>query len=181
VSDECGGGEAAACAGPVPGESGGDDPGADWLGPAMSRRLAAFARRFVRDPGEAEDVAQEALLRAREKLATLRSPGKIEAWLFRICRHAAIDHSRARRVRRAVWAPMPESGAPARAAEPLEAPLVAPLDLRALPPHQRLLLSLHYERGLSHPTLCRMTGLLPSALRVRLFRARGALQLSVRG
>jgi len=148
----------------------------EWLGPAMSQRLATFARRFVRDPGEAEDVAQEALLRARENLQTLRSPAKAEAWLFRICRHAAIDHARARRVRRAVWAPMPAEGGPSPVFDPLErARPAGRLDLRALPSHQRVLVSLHYERGLSHHTLCRMSGLLPSNLRVRLFRARTAL------
>ena len=148
----------------------------EWLGPAMSQRLATFARRFVRDPGEAEDIAQEALMRAKENLRSLRSADRAEAWLFRICRHAAIDHARARRVRRAVWAPMPADGGPPPVLEPAERPAhPVRLDLRALPSHQRLLVSLHYERGLSHPTLCRMTGLLPSALRVRLFRARGAL------
>ena len=149
----------------------------EWLGPAMSQRLATFARRFVRDPGEAEDIAQEALMRAKENLHSLRSADRAEAWLFRICRHAAIDHARARRVRRAVWAPMPADGGLPPVLEPVEwsAPPPVRLDLRALPSHQRLLVSLHYERGLSHPTLCRMTGLLPSALRVRLFRARGAL------
>lgn len=159
-----------------------------WLDPAMTRRLVAYARRFVDDRGEAEDVAQETLLRAREHIGTLRSPAKAEAWLFRICRHAAIDHTRARRVRRTVWAPMPAEGSSRRAPpvivpdddEALPLP-EGPLDLRALPAHQRLLVSLHYERGLSHPTLCRMTGLLPSALRVRLFRARGTLLSACRG
>jgi len=164
----------------------GSGPGAsfassdEWLGPAMSQRLATFARRFVRDAGEAEDIAQEALMRAKEHLHSLRSADRAEAWLFRICRHAAIDHARSRRVRRAVWAPMPADGGPPPVPAPAERP--APpvrLDLRALPSHQRLLVSLHYERGLSHPTLCRMTGLLPSALRVRLFRARGALTAGV--
>jgi DNA-directed RNA polymerase specialized sigma24 family protein len=151
-----------------------------WFGPEMNQRLVAVARRYVRDRGEAEDVAQEALLRARGNLDTLRSPAKAEAWLFRICRHAAIDHARSRRVRRAVWAPMPEPGA-ARIAPLICEPGPDPqggdavLDLHALPAHQRLLVSLHYEHGFSHPTLCRMTGLLPSALRVRLYRARGLL------
>ncbi|HZM01156.1 MAG TPA: RNA polymerase sigma factor, partial [Planctomycetota bacterium] len=170
--------------GETPGDASSDGWSDGWLGPATSRRLAAFARRFVHDPGEAEDVAQEALLRATHNLASLRSPGKAEAWLFRICRHAAIDHSRARAVRRAVWAPMPDEAGPqptavaeaGRASRP-----AAGFDLRALAPHQRLLVSLHYERGLSQSTLCRMTGLMPSALRVRLCRARGALSASAFG
>jgi RNA polymerase sigma-70 factor (ECF subfamily) len=154
----------------------------DWLGPSMSQRLTAFARRFVSDRCEAEDIAQEALMRARDNLSALRSPSKAEAWLFRICRHAAIDHARARRVRRVVWAPMPDEGetwvtplTPGPESLGLDEGPSDRLDLSALPAHQRLLVSLHYERGLSQPTLCRMTGLLPSALRVRLFRARGTL------
>jgi DNA-directed RNA polymerase specialized sigma24 family protein len=36
-------------------------------------------------------------------------------------------------------------------------------------------MSLYYEKGFSQTTICRMTGLSASALRVRLFRARGSL------
>lgn len=145
-----------------------------WARPEVRDRLVSFARRFVGDRGEAEDIAQETLMRAATGRATLRSRERAEAWLFRICRHAAIDYVRARRVRRGVWAPMSDeieawatSGSAGRA--------VRPVDLRRLPAHHRLIMALYYERGLSQPTLCRMTGLSASALRVRLFRARGTL------
>jgi RNA polymerase sigma-70 factor (ECF subfamily) len=156
-----------------------DELARQWAGPAMRRRLAAFARRFVGPRGDAEDVAQEALARASDRLATLRSPERAEAWLLRICRHAAIDHVRWRAVRRHVWAPMPEEAeswavpeAPRSEPEP---PPGAVIDLRVLPAHHRLLMSLHYEKGLAQGRICRLTGLSASALRVRLFRARAVL------
>jgi RNA polymerase sigma-70 factor, ECF subfamily len=145
----------------------------------VQRRLAAFARRFLRDRTEAEDVMQEALLRARHGLARLRSPERLEAWLFRICRHAAIDHRRSRRVREGVWLPLTEEQAALLVAPPHAPPTGAGLEaahtLRTLPAHHRVLMSLHYERGLPQGTICQLTGLSTSALRVRLFRARGAL------
>jgi RNA polymerase sigma-70 factor (ECF subfamily) len=155
-----------------------------WSAPPVRRRLVAFARRYVGDRAAAEDIAQEALLRAGTALPRLRSRERAEAWLFRICRHAAIDHVRSRRVRRRVWAALPEEfaeglAAPAPVADEGPAPALPPGAtarlLRDLPAHHRLLLGLHYEGGLSQGALCRLTGLSPSALRVRLFRARRAL------
>jgi RNA polymerase sigma-70 factor (ECF subfamily) len=170
---------------------------AGWATETMRRRLVAFASRYIGDAWEAEDVVQETLLRARESLPGLRERDRGEAWLFRICRHAAIDHVRSRHVRRGVWMPLgpehragqagvpvgrasgagvPRRGAPETAAEDR----LPEVPLRALPAHQRVLVSLHYERGVSQARLCRMTGLSPSALRVRLFRARNALLAAAR-
>jgi len=163
------------------------------LGPAMRRRLEAFALRFVDDATEAEDIAQEVLLRVGLEPAGLLAAERADSWLLRMCRHVAIDHVRARRVRQAVWAPMPDENeglgegrqVAGRAASewrrfrlrrraPPEA-RGARVSLRDLPAQSRLLMSLYYEKGFSQPTICRMTGLSASALRVRLFRARGSL------
>jgi RNA polymerase sigma-70 factor (ECF subfamily) len=149
---------------------------APWCEPVMHRRLVAFARRFVGDRGEAEDVAQETLMRAGTGRMRLRTEDRAEAWLFRVCRHAAIDHVRARHVRRAVWGQLPEPAMETvPAASGSDRPRPADLELADVTAPHRLLLGLHYQRGLSQPVLCRMTGLSPSALRVRLYRARRAL------
>lgn len=144
----------------------------------LYRRLLGLARRLCGDASEAEDVVQEVLMRAAERDAQLRDVRRRDAWLLRICRHAAIDHVRARRVRRTVWLPMsPEAAAQARvAAAPTSRRVVRDVvDERVLPAHQRLLLDLHYAHGKGQSSLCRMTGLSPCALRVRLYRARGVL------
>ena len=151
-----------------------------WLEPELRRRLVAFARRMVGD-GDAEDLAQEAIVRAGTSRAPLRREGRAEAWVFRICRHAAIDHLRARRVRRRVWMPMPADGvergdavADAQPAD-LDARSWTRLGTERLSAHQRLLVHLHYRSGHCQARLCALTGLSPAALRVRLFRARREL------
>jgi RNA polymerase sigma factor (sigma-70 family) len=70
---------------------------------------AAFVRRFqarvyglvitiVRDPGTAEDVAQETFVRAWRNAGTYDPRrGRVATWLLTIARNAAIDAMRARR------------------------------------------------------------------------------------
>lgn len=154
------------------------EPGAetDWLDEGLRRRLTAHARRYVGDAGEAEDIAQETLMRVDKSWDRLRSRVRIEAWMFRICRHAAIDYVRARKVRRGVWGSMPEDAEVWGMVTHEETAAVADIDEGTLSAPQRLLLGLHYEKGLSQPQICGMTGLSPAALRVRLFRARRALR-----
>lgn len=154
------------------------EPVANWLDEGMRRRLTAYARRFVGDANEAEDIAQETLIRVGRSWERLRSSQRVEGWMFRICRHAAIDHVRARKVRRGVWGSMPEEAETWGLVSREELEVVSEVDAGRLSAPQRLLLGLHYEKGLSQPAICRMTGLTPAALRVRLFRARRALRSS---
>ncbi len=151
----------------------------------LRRRLVGLAKRLVGDATEAEDVVQDVLMRASSRGDQLRDVQRRDAWLLRICRHAAIDHVRSRRVRRAVWLPMSAEaferaasmtapGATARAEAVREVPI-----RETLPAHQRLLVDLHYAQGLGQRSLCRMSGLSACALRVRLHRARGLLIESV--
>lgn len=143
-------------------------------------RLIGFARRFLGELQEAEDVVQETLVRAGVALPRLRSRDRLEAWLFRICRHAAIDRVRARRVRKDIWGSLPEELEPSAAPEP-EPPRQLPAELLdRLPPHQRLLLHLHHDRGLSQARLCALSGLSAPALRVRLYRARQRLRGAIK-
>src|SRR5262245_31335211 len=70
---------------------------------------AAFVRRYqarvyglvitiVRDPGIAEDVSQEAFVRAWRSAGTYDARrGRVATWLLTIARNAAIDATRVRR------------------------------------------------------------------------------------
>jgi RNA polymerase sigma-70 factor (ECF subfamily) len=49
-----------------------------------SRQLLGVCRRILRDPMEAEDVAQEAFVRAYRSLGTYRGDGPFAAWITRI-------------------------------------------------------------------------------------------------
>jgi RNA polymerase sigma-70 factor (ECF subfamily) len=63
---------------------------------AHGEDLLLHARRLVGDQG-AEDVVQDALVRALRAYPRLRHADHLRAWLFRITTNAAMDHHRARR------------------------------------------------------------------------------------
>ncbi len=65
---------------------------------AHGRFLRALARDILRDAHQAEDVVQEAWLRARNRAP--RKAGAMRAWLARIVRNLALDRVRAEQARR---------------------------------------------------------------------------------
>src|SRR5437764_15403226 len=75
-------------------------------------RTHALARRLLRDPAEAEDVVQEAVLRAYLALGDLREPARFGAWLCGISLN--LSRMRLRSARRleplAAAAPAPFGG-----------------------------------------------------------------------
>jgi RNA polymerase sigma-70 factor, ECF subfamily len=64
------------------------------LAAAAIFRLDAAARLILRDPDQAKDAVQEALVRAWRDLPTLRDPARFDAWLHRLLYRACIDESR---------------------------------------------------------------------------------------
>src|ERR1700685_2033527 len=74
-----------------------------------------IARGVLRNGADAEDVAQEALLRAYRRFARLRDRTRFRAWLVRIAFRLAIDRARSskrREVRETLWsqaAPRPST------------------------------------------------------------------------
>ena len=63
---------------------------------AHGDELLDHARRLTA-PDQAEDVVQEALLRALRAYPRLRHADHLRAWLYRIVTNCAMDHHRARR------------------------------------------------------------------------------------
>lgn len=59
--------------------------------------LLAWVRPRVQDPSEAEDIAQEAFIRAFRALEGLADPGRFVPWLLRIAWNRAADLKRRRR------------------------------------------------------------------------------------
>src|ERR1700687_3663952 len=64
------------------------------------------ARGVLRNDADAEDVAQEALLRAHQRFERLRDRARIRAWLVRISFRVSLDRLRAakrRQLRETKW------------------------------------------------------------------------------
>lgn len=70
--------------------------------------VTRYIHYLVRDAGEAEDLAQETLLRAHRQRSAVRDPAALESWLYQIATHISIDRlrQRARTVDRQVHTPI---------------------------------------------------------------------------
>jgi RNA polymerase sigma-70 factor (ECF subfamily) len=77
--------------------TGDHDAFAELAGAAISR-LDSAAWLILRDPEQAKDAVQNALVRAWRDLPALRDPDRFDPWLHRLLVRACIDE--ARRVRR---------------------------------------------------------------------------------
>src|SRR5947208_15856757 len=60
------------------------------------RRFLAFLERRVGSREEAEDILQDAFVRSLDRTDTVRDPGAVIPWFYRLLRNAVIDHHRRR-------------------------------------------------------------------------------------
>ena len=63
---------------------GGDQHAFDQLVSKYQRKLGRLLSRFIRDPAEVEDVAQEAFIKAYRALPSFRGDSAFYTWLYRI-------------------------------------------------------------------------------------------------
>jgi len=131
----------------------------------------AVARAYavVRDRGEAEDVAQEAFIRAFRCLGQLREPEAFVPWLLQTVVNVA--RRAATRLARRPGPLLDGDGGrdPSPNMEVLDA-------IGALPAGYQQVLHLHYAQGCSCQEIARLTGLQVSSVTSRLTRARQMLR-----
>ena len=141
------------------------------------------ALSFCKDPASAEDVAQEAFLKAYRAVDEMREPARLKTWLYSIARFTAIDWIR-RRQRDPVRA-LPEGAArelPERpAAESKEERTVRVMDvIQGLKEEHREIMILRYVRGLSYSQIAKETGSTTSAVGEKLSRIREIVRQKLR-
>jgi RNA polymerase sigma-70 factor (ECF subfamily) len=139
-----------------------------------------MAYRYASNPSEAEDIAQDALLRAWRRRSTLRDSGRRNQWLASIVRNEAFrQHARVR--------PDPTSSIEFSEGAEDEAVLAAVelADLHAalslLSKRDRQLLEMKYEADLTQGRIARRLGIPEGTVKVRLHRARNRLRLLYAG
>ncbi len=151
-----------------------------------NRRAFRFVRSLVRDDDEAEDVVQDAWVRAFEHLDQFAGRARFSTWLLRIAHHEVL----ARRRRGARFVPLPEElpmidpggGVPSAVPDPeraatgrqIRGALGAAVD--ALPASHRAVFVLRDVEGASTAEVAELLGLSEGNVKVRLHRARAALR-----
>ena len=160
----------------------------EYTAEAFERRCGPYAPmvyrhclHMLRHPQEAEDAAQESMLRAFRAFDTLTGDG-VATWLFRIAHNTCLDILKSARMRHRQ--PMPEgweeTADPAPTPDEQYARKAAKEALwqavARLKPEQQLLLELYYGQQMNYSDMAAATGIAEGTLKSRLSRAREALK-----
>jgi RNA polymerase sigma factor (sigma-70 family) len=140
--------------------------------------LRRYARSLTRDQADAEDLVQEALVRAYERKASFRSDGSIRSWLLSILHNTFIDQTRSRRSEAARNEKVAELAE--HQAMPAQEDVVRLTQVRdaflTLPEDQRAALHLVAIEGMSYQDAASVLDIPVGTLMSRLGRARAALR-----
>lgn len=154
-----------------------DDPAAfEELVRRHRDRIYRVALRVCRHPADAEDVTQEAIVRAWRGLGTFRGDAAFTTWLYRIVTNLALNRVTRRREHATERVPEPagpgEALDPARRAEDRERLDAALAALDTLTAEQRACYVLRELEGLSYDELAEVLDISVASVKGRLYRAR---------
>ena len=156
---------------------------------ALTLRLAPMAlrvaARMLADRAEAEDVAQEAMLRLWRVAPDWRQgEAKVSTWLYRVTSNLCTDRLRRRGRSVALDAVAePEDGRPGAVAGLIEADRAAALEaaLAALPDRQRQAVVLRHLEGLTNPEIAEIMEIGVEAVESLTARGKRALTAALSG
>jgi RNA polymerase sigma-70 factor, ECF subfamily len=152
-----------------------------------NQRLYRIARVILRDDGEAEDVLQDAYLRAFENLVQLQDPARFLTWISRIVVHEAWKRLRRRKQQASLAPSVAEAALRLHTSVPdpeeemaqkqQRAFLEAAID--ALPIGYRAVFMMRDLEGMSVAETAACLGIQEGAVKTRLHRAHAALREEV--
>jgi RNA polymerase sigma-70 factor (ECF subfamily) len=172
----------------------GDKHAFDLLVTKYQRKLGRLISRFVRDTGEAEDVTQEAFIKAYRALPGFRGDSAFYTWLYRIGINTAKNYLLANKRRAPTSTPfdaeeaesfedgglLQEVSTPENELMSKQVVSVVQATLQQLPEDLRSALTLREIEGLSYEEIAGVMNCPVGTVRSRIFRAREAVAEKLR-
>lgn len=149
-------------------------------------RIYAFGLKMCGNPEDARDVLQETLLAIARGVGGFRGDASLSTWVFQIARSFCLKKRRRRKGAPAAFEDIDhaphadESLDPEERASRNETKAVVDAALARLPSASREVLVLRDIEGLTATEVAETLGISVDAVKSRLHRARGALEMSLR-
>jgi RNA polymerase sigma-70 factor (ECF subfamily) len=171
----------------------GDKKAFDLLVVKYQNRVVNLVTRYVRDPTDAQDIAQEAFLKAYRALPNFRGDSAFYTWLYRIAINTAKNHlaSRARRPQEVQTTgtedetydledTLKEIATPENLllTDEIQRTILAAIE--DLPDDLRIAITLREVEGLSYDEIAETMTCPIGTVRSRIFRAREAIDLRLK-
>lgn len=166
----------------------GDSRAFDLLVQKYQNRISKLIARFVRNPADVQDVAQEAFIKAYRALPNFRGESAFYTWLYRIAINTAKNHlvaagrktpsyavdvQEVEKYDASEW--LKEYATPERELLADEIQATVKTALEVLPPDLREAITLREIEGLSYEDIAQVMDCPIGTVRSRIFRAREAI------
>ncbi len=173
----------------------GDPKAFDALVRRYQHRVVKLVMRYVRDPAEAEDIAQEAFIKAYRALPRFRGDSAFYTWLYRIAINTAknalasrkrspieydLDRADGDEPNHEVAARMKDTATPEALALTEEIRSIVTGAIDALPEDLRKAIQLRELEGMSYEEIANEMECPVGTVRSRIFRAREAIDARLR-
>ena len=162
----------------------GDQSAARSLALRHTSRVLALSYRMLRDQTEAEDVAQDALMRLWKIAPDWRQgEAKVSTWLYRVASNLCTDRLRKKRGTALDDIPEPTDDRPSAEDEMVQHARFTTLHdaLGALPERQRMAVSLRHLEELSNPEIAEIMEISVEAVESLTSRGKRALKALLAG
>src|SRR5438132_190308 len=158
----------------------GDAASYDYLVSKYMKRVVSIAWGVVRNAADAEDLAQEAFVKAFENIGRFKSGEPFGPWIYRIVTNLGLDVMKHRKRFRHEEI---TDAAPAERRDRSDLPAIAnelaeriDRSIESLPEMQRIVARLYLVEEFGHAEIAMMTGLSEGTVRSHLSLARGKLK-----
>jgi RNA polymerase sigma-70 factor (ECF subfamily) len=152
------------------------------------RPVYGIVRRMVRTDEDAQDLAQEAFIRAFKNLKQFDPDRRFSSWLFRIANNLCIDHYRRRKLSTVpmvrspdgeseeTWEFPDDSPDPAQAFSDRERSRRLLAAVESLPPTYRAVILLRHQQGLAYEEIAESLDVPLGTIKARIHRAHRLLK-----